>query len=520
MKSPRVVHPFILAVFPTLFLFSHNINESILVVRLALLRLGVPIIITLSVTVVLWKLFSLFLKDAHKTGILLSTLILMFFSCGHFHHFLVSSTGSSILFTIHGIAVGPYKLYLASCAILLVAFIAFLRTSRQPLTGATSFLNITAIILVGLSLIHLAFAGKQAGGLSDLTVREEPFPSFDSPAPQTSRLPMPDIYYIILDEYAAATTLQEAYGFNNQPFLDFLRSHGFYIAPKACSNYTFTVLSLASSLNMMYINHLSHRFQLGEDLESSDLRVPIQMVEDNRVVRFLKSNGYTFIHFRSGYPPTEQNKYADWDVTCDRKFIQDRFIKLLLETTMIEPFFRRMASASKRDVIQCQFATLLDVSAIKGPRFILAHFMVPHEPYVFGANGEPVLEKERHTASQGTLYINQLQFTNQQLQSVIATILAQAESPPIIILQADHGIRHHSWETHRAEWARIFQAYYFPPGDKVPVYDTISPVNTFRVLFNYYFGTDHELLPDQTFFPVGEPYKYQFLDVSQQTQYP
>ena len=67
----------------------------------------------------------------------------------------------------------------------------------------------------------------------------------------------PDIYYLILDGYANSSTLKEVYGYDNQGFEDYLEEKGFKVASESRSNYAITALSLASSLNMEYINYLS-----------------------------------------------------------------------------------------------------------------------------------------------------------------------------------------------------------------------------------------------------------------------
>ncbi len=43
-------------------------------------------------------------------------------------------------------------------------------------------------------------------------------------------------------------------------------------------------------------------------------------------------------------------------------------------------------------------------------------------------------------------------------------------------------------------------AYYFPDGGSPQVYDSVSPVNTFRIIFNRYFGADLPLLPDRHYY--------------------
>jgi hypothetical protein len=51
-------------------------------------------------------------------------------------------------------------------------------------------------------------------------------------------------------------------------------------------------------------------------------------------------------------------------------------------------------------------------------------------------------------------------------------------------------------------WERtpILNAYYLPGGEDRWLYPSISPVNSFRVVLNAYFGADLPFLPDATYF--------------------
>ncbi len=46
----------------------------------------------------------------------------------------------------------------------------------------------------------------------------------------------------------------------------------------------------------------------------------------------------------------------------------------------------------------------------------------------------------------------------------------------------------------------ILNAYYFPGVDSSDLYPTISPVNSFRVVLNTYFGLELPLLEDRAFY--------------------
>src|SRR5690606_22880633 len=92
---------------------------------------------------------------------------------------------------------------------------------------------------------------------------------------------LPDIYYIIFDEYAGHRALEREFGFNSTPFYEALRERGFTVPEPEFSNYAQTYLSLASSLNMMYLDDVAA--QAGTD--STDWTPVYGLVEDSVVVR-------------------------------------------------------------------------------------------------------------------------------------------------------------------------------------------------------------------------------------------
>ena len=115
-------------------------------------------------------------------------------------------------------------------------------------------------------------------------------------------------------------------------------------------------------------------------------------------------------------------------------------------------------------------------------------------------------------------YKNQLSFINKRVIDSIDAILSRSTNPPVIILQGDHGpsamLDYNSLEnTNLKERMSILNAYYFPPNFPKELYDTISPVNTFRIIFNHYFGTNFKLLNDKNYFTTWD-YPFKFIDIT------
>jgi hypothetical protein len=101
--------------------------------------------------------------------------------------------------------------------------------------------------------------------------------------------------------------------------------------------------------------------------------------------------------------------------------------------------------------------------------------------------------------------VDQIVFMNGKILEVIDTILAQSDTPPIIIIQSDHG-----WDRGQFSPLRLLNlnAYLVPDAVKTQLYPTITPVNSFRLIFDTVFGTQLGLLPDESFHSSGyEPFK-------------
>lgn len=526
-KKPYLLHPFLFAVYPIIFLFSHNINELSLFDQSSVIRLLVPCTISLGLAwALLFSLNYFVVKDRLQAGVLVSLLLFLFFGFGHIQNiylYFVEWLGGDLRHVLKGINIGHYKFFftfwIVGGLILIWLLSRWLRNPRRHLPGLTVFLNRFAAILIIIAAATIGWTEiGRASHINDKRNSEEI---------QAARVNgivagLPDIYYIILDAYAAADTLRNSYHYDNREFLDYLTGKGFYLASKSCSNYTSTLMSLGSSLNFEYLNFLSDT--LGS--ESKNISLPLQMVENSKTMRFLKTNGYTFVNFKTPIGPAARNRNADLDVECSRGFIADDFLRLLIETTLLEPFFRIRNAESNRERILCQFATLpllYDNLGIRRPVFVFAHILCPHWPYIFGQNGQPIREDENRHMSQKELYINQLIFINKQVKKMLDSLLANPNSRPIVILQGDHGPLDHPAKTTKETLrnrTRILNAYLLPDDGAIKLYDSISPVNTFRIILNRYFGTNYPLLEDRTFYSdPNDDFHYKLQDVTDKVQY-
>lgn len=514
MKKYIIIHPFLFALFPILFLVSHNIEQA------SLSEILLPSAFVLGITFLLILLSNLFAKDIKKVAVIISIFIILFFSYGHIYDLIVD-------WSVGSFEIGRHRYLLIIWGLILICSTYLTIRMRRDLQNLTSILNVVALSLIVISIFDIGVYHFQ--GRNTWTDRSENSKDLQNDTNNLKNISeLPDIYYIILDGYASSSTLTEVYNFDNQDFNDYLSKKGFYIADKSRSNYSMTSLSLASSLNIEYINYLTDVMEE----ESIDLKIPYQMIQNSKVMRFLKSNGYKFIHSSSGWGPTHRNKYADVDFISGTI---DEFLTVLIQSTLLKIFEIDIVINQLRETILNAFSDIAEVHKINGPKFVFAHIIAPHPPYLFDANGDKVPEaKIRWTGyswDQKENYLNQLIFVNKKVKELVDKIIVNSEIAPIIIMQADHGadltfdngiITWNSQEIPQdhmlQERFRIFNAYYLPSGGNELLYESITPVNTFRLVFDFYFGTNYGLLEDKSYYSTyNRP--FDFINVTDNVKY-
>lgn len=501
MKKFWKIHPFLFGLYPILFLFSQNLDEVVLT------DLFLPVTFVMGVTVVLLLLFRLILGSYNKSSILTSIFLILFFSFGHIRpHLNQIGIHFSLLQPLYRHVVWGVIL----CVIPFLGSAVLVWRSKGSLESIIQIMSVVIVVLTLTCLMPIIQFQMQLSTIPESQNLEWKDDLEKIPLKDDTQLP--NIYYLILDGYGGQKSLSDFYGNSNQEFVDELRKRGFFVANSSRSNYGFTMRSLPSSLNMNYVEELYSQYTQGSEMEYSMGR---KLIQDNFTVGFLKEQGYKYYHYgSSGFPPTKVNINADKNLSIE-KF--QEFERMLLDTTALGPAQSILTSVDRRNSILYAFNQLKEVPNEKAPVFSFAHFIIPHPPYVFGQEGESysfVQLARQEGMKKAEHYVDQMIFINKKLLEFIDTILAKSEEPPVIILQGDHGPRPEwrglksflvdrenpeEFNKYLRETLNIMNAYYVPEKVKKNLYHEITPVNSFRVLFNGLFGTNFKLLEDKTF---------------------
>ena len=501
-KKKIIIYPYLFAVYPILYLFKVNIDQTGFHVIL------LPLSALIVFTYLLIKILNKYFKNEDKTAVGVSFFYLWLFS--------YSAIRSTIMYEIFGVLFYRHRYFIVIWFIVLLVLLIFYLKAKWNYQRLSEYMKYLSYIMFSLIIIQI---------LANL-LKELPDPQYSQKDTQeveakisVEKESLPDIYYIILDAYSGQVVLKDVLGFDNSEFLNYLRDKGFYIADSSHSNYAWTALSITSSLNMDYLPVKS----LNND--SSQLTIDpsyslYKNIVDNKFEKILKEAGYKFqdlsIWSNTSLRYTNPRNYSE-------QFITNNFNLALIQMTFLgRPLVDNFLLAySKRTRIQNKFTELKNISNDIGPQFVYAHILIPHHPYVFSQDGSPpnffngVLE----LGSDRKLYIEQLIYANKEIIKVVDAILKKRRNgvDPIIIIQGDHGafnLGKNKKENIKLRM-NILNAYYVTESCKKILYKSITPVNSFRAILNSYFGVNNTLIPDKSFYSSLEDNK-NILEVTDQ----
>ena len=465
-KGPVVFYPLLFAAFPILFLYAYNIRET------AVSEIWLPLGVSVAATLVLWAILSLILRSLAKAGLATAIFLVLFFSYGRLYDVL-QTWGLSVKHA-----------YLFSTALFIWGYcVYFIGRAKRHFRITTKLLNVAAVVLIAINLFNIASYQVRLARLEAGTADSPQEQTVDEIMDKENLETMPDVYYIVPDSYNTPRSMAEVWNYDNSEFVNKLTSEGFFIASESKTRYPVTHFSLATSLNMEYIP------------DTEDVTVVFQKITHNKVANLFKAYGYKYIRIGSWWSPTMYTSDADVNVSFYKTTGYGTelvgFLGVLWNTTMLRPFYNRLHSGQNQSYFRRGILYSLDYIKkvpdidVGAPKFVFWHIICPHAPFVFGPNGEEV-DPVNWTNSE--FYLGQYIFITAEIEKVVDALLEKSAIPPIIIIQSDTGFGRN--------WDKIFNAYYLPGDGKKLLYDNISPVNSFRLIFNYYFGENYELLED------------------------
>lgn len=407
--------------------------------------------------------------------------------------------------------------HFAGLVVFAAAVIALLARYRS-LPFSESFQKIYfvfVVIVLSIQVPHLVALALYGGGKA--FVYDDVSLALEGQSP----LRTPHIVYIVPDRYASNTNLQRYYNFDNSPFTQALRSRGFTVKDDAFANYTKTFQSLGALLNMNYLTDMAQA--LGAD--DTHYTPVYDVLQDNQVQRILRRDGYEISNMGNWWEPTRVNPDADENIS--RAGFSEPMQNYLQLTPLRSLVDYDIADAC--DLVERQKNHVVDAVQRDTPQFVFWHLFTVHDPYIYDEEG--ACRNHRHADNsweeRKATYLRHVDLTNNMLLGLYDTVQEKAAKPVIFAIQSDEGpypqdyyFNQKGYEFTKAPQESldikfgIFNAMYVPPEYYVQPDGNVTPINNFRQILSALYGTQLQMLPDQTFTFDREVYPYDLHDIS------
>lgn len=499
-------YPPLLGFYPVLYLWAANYFQMSVSVIIR------PLLLSTCLTWITWLLCEIIFRDLRKASIAAVFPLALFFFYGHIYELITE-------WTIFGIWVSrPLTIFGLWGLLFGIAIICLLQTPSR-LYNLTWILNLAGSFLLLMLMGQFVFFSLTRH-VTEKSNSILPQASQSQVALQTINEDTPDLYYILLDGYGREDLLRQNIELDNHEFIAQLEQLGFVVPPCSQSNYNSTILAVASTFNMNYLDQLgfsdtgSAARRDGDEITIPSLEIIIQ---NNPVMQQFQAMGYHVITMREPFSflnfPNSDIIY-DNQIGIQAKAGSGKFEHLFARTTLLQIIIQEVtqkpemlrnlptwitefidpgyAQSQKYQLDLYQLNQLDQITYVPGKKFFYAHLLTTHPDFTFTLTGE----RRPFALETKQAYAEQIIYTNQRILKVIKTILTQSKTPPIIILQGDHG--YGGYEGRGVEQFKILNAYYLPQTGKDKLYPEITPVNTFRLIFSEYFGMDYSFLPDQS----------------------
>lgn len=322
----------------------------------------------------------------------------------------------------------------------------------------------------------------------------------------------PHVVLIVLDGYGARDSILAAFDYDIEPFLENLRKLGFYVPERASSNYPFTMNSVLSLMQRDYL-------PLKSGLSYSQSKKKAREFFTSGTISDLRARGYEFVTFRD----TEAKMTTDLpsDKLIVRNGTSDMPLRLLRDSLLPNAYYELLSGRmsdryeTHRANLKFKFSETPELLKAKNPQFIFVHALIPHPPFVFDENGNPIAPNRpfyyggaEHYKGDREEYRNgyrgQVAYLNKLIIPMVEESYRVASRPTIFILTGDHGFdidyrlktprRDHYWQRYP-----IFFAMKTPEGNYEGWPTDFTLVNCFRLVSSELFGAPESLLENRRF---------------------
>ena len=448
------------------------------------------ILILFIVPVIVYAACFIFLRSIPKANILSLTVLIIFFFGGEFIDWLRSSFPNYFF--------QRYTFIIPFITVLVFLLSLYLKKRSIKFEKVNLYFNLAFILFIIADLVNISLRK---------TVPENSSVNRLSNYDSCQNCRRPDIYYLVFDSYAGTSSLRSEFNYDNSELENYLSKNDFRIISDSKSNYNLTPFSIGSTFNMEYLDDIDS----GKRYFLKDYLPAVKKVYTNKLFPIMEKRGYQVFNqgmFNVESHPGSVPLFDAWEIKLiyqQHNFVRKiyneigwQFPAWLQINLGREPDYAEQRDAYDKKAIEMLYDVIKKPSV--KPKFVYNHLFLPHSPYSFDSSGNKIkVDYHLSVEADKQAYISQLIYVNKLMRSVIDAIKKESKNPPVIIVQSDHGYRFFNASKAQLEFINL-SAFYFPSKNYSMLTDSVSNVNTFRIVLNTIFEEHWPILENKHFF--------------------
>ncbi len=497
------LHAFLLPIF----FIVHNYQQYYGLVHInTAIRVGLFILL---IAILFFVIIFAFTKQVNKSLQLVTLFGFTTLFFGVIKDFLQFSLGAG--------SVSRYSVLLPTLGIIII-LLSWLILKKKNFKKNNLFQNTLLLVFLFIDFTRLIVFDHSTFLNKNILTKDDSSKLSDIPVNRNN----PDIYYLVFDSYPGTLFLNKFMGFDNSEFNQKMEGKGFYVVKNPRSNYNRTAFSMASCLNFAYLDKIRpYKKVTAKDYAEANLTIKEAIVP--KVFERQKYSFYNLSVFDIGQQHairketflTMPEKNILLYNTLPERLRNDLLWNLLIgkyTIPIVQKLFTETKDEFQNNHHQKKFFnnrildSLMNIPAHQttSPKFVYAHFYLPHPPFFYDENGNE--NDLAYIMTDGSLknkelFLSYLKYTNKTIEKIIDKIGISSDNKSVIVVQSDHGFRDYTDGPTDTPWFFTnYSAFYFPDKDYSALYDTLSNVNTFPLLFNKYFNTKLPLKRDSSVF--------------------
>lgn len=449
----------LIVIYPVLSLFLNNINE----VRFTeiLLPVFINIIISEIIFVIIYVLTRQYIASIAYS-------VVLFYIGMNFKEYFYK-----LIDTVYYWNAVPIVLYVTIVILMIINYTKL----RLILDKLLLFATIGVVCAAGLTLFNNADILMKQSTVHDNTTTNK----IDNVTNVIDkRADLPNIYYIILDEYSSFKQMKKWYDYDNKEFYDFLKKYNFNIISDS-QNESMNTLTIHITTNLINLDYVS--------TDNKDFFGSQQKRNNPYLFKLLDEYGYNIEYYGGPAIGWKNNEMVNKQSTTASG---EKFIDLIYKNNILYPFVKKEKTAAAEKELKF-WEQFLNTERSKNNNFVFFHSNGGHIPFSFDEYGNKISFTKSMDLKDKSVYIAQYKYITRLTMDAVKQIINK-EPNSVIIIMSDHSMRYLEDDSGKKiipmhDFQQVFNAVYFQ-GKHIDFANNLSGVNTLRIVLDMILGTN------------------------------